>query len=190
MPDYVKECVNLKSYSKSKGYEGFFCLSEKMSFESVNEAINIFFDFWGVVGEQALLFSNATLDGDFASLVESYGYTQRDIDHHLKPVIEKGMLNLDNSVGDQYDWGTFGSMNASLSDFDYIYSLFFIVMNLGGVYGHVFLSFSGKNIVLYPHDDCGFGVISTVKDNVWVERFFALVDSKGNGKFEVNRNGN
>lgn len=54
----------------------------------------------------------------------------------------------------------------------------FLVMGLGGVVGHVFFFSEGEDIIIYPHDDVGFGVFSMSDMEADIEKFFECVDTK------------
>lgn len=184
LKNYIETSLNLNSYSSSDGFAGYFSNKGRFSKSTARKAIKIFEDFWEMIGEETLLLaSTLIIDVPLESLLEDYEYTPNDIEEYITPLLKKGFIQIQQipqikSDSEIDEKGSFRFYNVDKSELEYICKLFFIIMALGGVQGHLFVAFESENLILYPHDDIGFGIFSSTEDNAWIANFFDCVETK------------
>jgi hypothetical protein len=174
-----KNEINLKSYSSSPGYAGFFGFKDKFEQKNIETAINYFYQFWQENNfTKILVASSLFIDGSKPSLIDDFTYKEHQISQYINPLVESHLvkINEDNSLNQ------FSLFEINSEDYSILKKLFYVIMALGGLYGHLFIKFEHLKIVMYPHDDGGFGIFTENSVNNHVYDFFNLVDKN---KFQV-----
>jgi len=183
-----EENTNLKSYSSSIGFEGFFYRKGKHSLSKVDNAINFFQKFWrSTIDDTLILGSTLKIDSPLESLINDCNYKTSDIVDYINPLINKKIIKIGGMLvngdtlnsGDENEAGAnFLYQEVKFESANLIKKVLFVIMALGGVYGHLFILFEKSNLIVYPHDDIGFGAISITKNNRVVESFFDQVNKE------------
>ncbi len=169
----VLDSVNLGSYSESPGFIGYFERADRYIDGMADVAVALFFDMpsveldgWTLVSslhandDEVGSFGDAKLDARDLGLVEflckhdalhrfSYGTRfGRDYDSNFyASAVENALLELTTILVD-----VLGQ--------DVLRQLLVARMLVYGLRGHCFLVSEQKGLILYPHDDTGFGVIA------------------------------
>lgn len=183
LEDYLITEIDLKSYSSSKGYSGHFACEGNFSKSKVGDAIDFFENYWESTGNENLtLATNLLVANSLESLVKDYEYDTDDIGKYILPLLDNGFIEIkkpgrqDTAAANNDNKEIFRIYQISQDDSENLYKLFFVVMALGGTYGHVFIQYENEGLITYPHDDVGFGLISQIADNIHVKTFFDLAE--------------
>lgn len=159
----IENHVNLKSYSDSPDWLGYYERRTKFSKTIMCESIKNFIDFFRVISP----------DVSVVTSLYKFGLGGDEITPDQKTLIEAGYLK--------------GSMNETLTlytdiDWEIIRKLSSIVMyNEGDVAGHCFFILESLGLIAYSHDDTGYGFI-TMGPNQHaikaVKDFFEILDKR------------
>ncbi|OQW92575.1 MAG: hypothetical protein BWK78_01275 [Thiotrichaceae bacterium IS1] len=165
--------VDTQAYAQSPAFLGYY---EASSRQWKHEASEQFFDFFQNQLNDCTLFCSVT-----QNVVTEPFFTEA-AQQSLRHLTARGWLELDKA--DEEIQRNFHIHPLTTKDTSLLRSLCELVIE-GYTYGHVFLFWTKEKLVLYPHDDVGFGVLApprTTGELIGVE---FLNQVKANGKFEV-----
>lgn len=157
--DYnIDKYVNLKSYSDSVGWVGFYCRKCNYSHKLMSESIYLFVNFF------------KTFCQDVAVLTSLYKFSDNNIllTEKERDLVKLGYLR-DLSMNCQSQEEISMSLNPIFFDnskWDIIKKLSSLIMNNNGdIAGHCFFLFETLNLIVYPHEDTGYGFILKSPDD-------------------------
>ncbi len=175
----ITKQVDLNSYTCSKGYCGFFAYKNKNIKRGANIALNFL---WSHFEDQLFpveIFSSLWTSCNDSDLEINYEYSADEIRQILSPALTSlppFVLRRDCEPE------IFQKIALSPTTEKGLYGACFSVMALGGIRGHLFIHLEHNKVLLYPHDDVGFGVISTTPNTGRAVSFLESVDLS---EFEV-----
>lgn len=154
--------INFEGFSTSPGWVGYFGKkrSHRFALSLVDEAVALTSDFFGPCWKDFFVVSalayGDSIEGD-KKIINAYDYIYENAKKwgYLKPI---------SSEFERYLWGDAPLAATSLSlhfDNNHFSDMCKLVIAHGDVCGQVFFMINiNLKIILYPHDDLGFGVIS------------------------------
>lgn len=157
----ISKCIDLHSYSSSKGFLGYIDHAGDDARSGADYALDIFESFLSSVGGEVVLFTTMAFKGSGSELKKIYGYEGADFESFIE--------SASGFISDEYDEScSFRVLPLKSNDFRQsgLASACYIIMALGGVCGHLFIFSKAASVIVYPHDDTGFGVISVDDDNL------------------------
>lgn len=167
--------INLQSYASSPGFKGFICKKGNHSLALVDDAIQYFHKYCEATSFNILqLATTLRIESKPETQISNFGYSLVDINKYIDPLIDYGIIQVDQPNSSQEK--EFVIKEISEDNIIYLDKVLYVIMGLGGVYGHLFLFFEKLGLIIYPHDDIGYGLISSSIENEWVEEFFKSVD--------------
>jgi hypothetical protein len=166
----VLRSVHLDGYSRSLGFLGYFSANGKGGWETAIKATERCFSFIGPELSAASVVTSAHVD--FSAAIN-----EGKVSNHIVLILERLVRHSLLRVVDYSRFGTdYGSkrhqarialernrfeaissdqiQEADLTEF------FAVKMTTYGVFGHCFLYLKPQELLLYPHDDIGFGIIA------------------------------
>lgn len=162
----IRRVVDLDGYSKSRGYIGYFERCQPLSAEELKRAIDIFSNFFGDRVASFCVVSSLYTHGTVADVAEKYEFTQTQ-QNALGVLVSSGWVDVQEAGVTTGTSHSIESRSLSLrvhelesADSELLKNLFIILLGAGGVRGHCFLVSEYLQLVVYPHDDTGFGVIA------------------------------
>ncbi|MCF7532175.1 hypothetical protein [Pseudomonas petrae] len=173
--------VDLKSYSSSSGYCGYFAYNGRDFKFGAKAANKVVFDYLKSKDADSVEIYSSLRVGYDADLISLYGYSAEEVDNYLLPAIFCKPPMIDRQEGELDDFSVISFVSDNENA---LYGACYAMMALGGLRGHLFINFIKEGFCLYPHDDTGFGVISVGPLRASAYDFLASVDS---AKFEVIR---
>lgn len=171
----VLNAVDLNGYSRSKGFVGFFAATNEPSWATAIEASACCLQHALQGNQEAQVLSSAHVDPEALSELGGKASTERKVverlvAQRLLPVVDYAAFGNDYA-SERYKSG----VNEARSNFsvlqldrflsDELVDFFAAKMFVYGVFGHCFLYLAAKGLLVYPHEDVGFGVIATGKDS-------------------------
>lgn len=177
---YLPDYINLKSYSSSPGYCGYFSYPKRDFKRAAKVAIKTVFSVLDAEKKGAIkIYSSLHTGCSDSELIEKYKYAPKDIGLFLNQAVNCAppiVLRRDNDLDDftviPYSYAVEGGL----------YGACYTVIALGGLRGHLFIHFEDRGFCVYPHDDVGFGVISLDPHNTLAQSFMDSIDTS---EFEV-----
>lgn len=169
----LMKSVNTDSYSTSSDFIGYF---ESCSLQNGKEALGVFFDFFEGKFDKCTLLCSVT-----QNIIKEEFFTnseKENVDH----LIGLGWIKPDKE--DEEIQKEFDCYKLASNDIDSLCKLCSLVLN-GCTYGHVFFMWKEDELVVYPHDDVGFGVfapLNTIGESIGLD---FLKEVKKNSLFEV-----
>ena len=158
----IERSVNLRSYATSPGFLGFFERKGDFSIEICEKAIDILLHEPMFDVSRLSIVSNLFVVGDDAYLENEYGFGDREISEHILPLESEGLLSRIGPMQDCNDRLDGCDLEAKTGlAVRTIRTVFSAVMSIDGVRGHCFAVSPDHDLIFYPHDDSGFGFIST-----------------------------
>lgn len=168
----VLDAVNLASYSSSLGFLGYFERAGKYASGMAERAVSCLFDMFNFGSDEWTLISSLHANTDE---VGTFGDPVTD----AADLITVEYLCANNTLrgfsyrarfGANYESDSYAdAVGRALRDFvevpvaslsgEVLQKLLLARMLVYGLRGHLFLVSKEKGLVLYPHDDTGFGVI-------------------------------
>lgn len=167
----IQKFVNLESYTSSTGFVGYTEHAYLFNETTCQKAINLFFKVFKLYSNSIYLLSSLWVDSDLHALTKEYDITEEQIKTYIKPLINERViysLNYDE-LGYDYNSEEYGRKLDIISkkftvvkknDTNFLNKIFFSVMFISGIKGHCFAVIEEKKLIVYPHDDIGFGFIS------------------------------
>ncbi len=149
-PEIIKN-INLESYSSSPGWLGFFEQAGSNEKELDEAALEYFVEFFSAQIPQSIIHLFFSLES-LEKARHAYDLNAGEV-KHLKWLVEKDWL-----VPGQSD-RHFLQIKASDYSREDIAKLVGTIIKIGDFIGHCFVVLPGPELILYPHEDCGFGVI-------------------------------
>jgi len=169
--DLIKKHVNLNGYSKSKGFIGFSERDQKFSFEIIMRVISFFLSYFEGQLHKFKLVTSLHFSDSFEELKNDYDMSKEQYDLLLN-IQKAGWASLVdyNKFGVDYDsdeyqdqiellYTAFSEYEISNDNIKLLEQLLIAVFSIDGVDGHCFLISEELGIIIYPHEDTGFGVI-------------------------------
>lgn len=157
------ERINFSGFSTSKKWEGCFEKRGSFDFSLIEDAIGAVQSFFGSHWNDFFSISALSYNDE----IELHKKMPKEYHVFYEHAKEKGYLRKHDDYFESYLYGDIPLPASSLSihfDDDF-FDISRLVMGHGGVIGQVLFSINIKiGVVLYPHDDIGFGIIS-IKDN-------------------------
>ncbi len=186
--------VNLNGYSKSKGFIGFSERNQKFSFELTMRMISFFLSYFEGQLHKFKVITSLHFSNNFEELKNDYDISQEQYELLLK-LHKAGWLNLVDysKFGVDYDsdeyqdhiellYTTFSEHEISNQNIKLLEQLLTVVFSIDGVDGHCFLISEHLGIIIYPHEDTGFGVIYfKEKESEALGKQFLLASGKIDG---------
>ncbi|HEY9268382.1 MAG TPA: hypothetical protein VIO39_02875 [Methylotenera sp.] len=173
--------IDLKSYSSSPGYCGYFAYGDR-DFKIGAMAANDFV--WAYLSNEdsgSIEIYSSLRTGSDTDLIALYEYSPKELEDFLlpatcckPPIVSRQESELDN----------FSVIPLVPDNGSALCGACYAIMALGGLRGHLFINFINEGFCLYPHDDTGFGVISVGPNRKSAYGFLESAESK---KFEVVR---
>lgn len=147
----MNRVLDLDSYSASPGWLGYFELVDRSSRRK--DAISAIRRVQKQLGEVTVVLSCYTIGGN-AALQQDYEVPEADIVDIIDP------LRAADLVRTYQDYREAEPLRRVLKVAeDKVEKVCLAMMDVDGVRGHLFLV-SGHGIIVYPHDDIGFGFLS------------------------------
>ncbi len=186
--------VNLNGYSKSKGFIGFSERNQQFSFDISRRVISFFLSHFKGQLHKFKVVTSLHFSDNFEDLKNDYDTSQEQYGLLLK-LNKAGWLNIVNysKFGVDYDsdeyqeqieslYTTFSEHEISNQNINSFEQLLTVVFSIDGVDGHCFLISEDLGIIVYPHEDTGFGVIYFKgKKSEELSRQFLLASGKIDG---------
>jgi hypothetical protein len=145
----VIELVNLSGYAQSKSFIGY-SESKREEYNS-SDLIKLFNDYWGIKNiQKGYIVSSLTR----SLLLEEI---PSQIDEKLFQLEKKGWINL-SLDNDEID-NNLQEFTLNYESQDAIDNILSLCVE-GYTYGHLFFVWPIDGLIIYPHDDCGFGVLA------------------------------
>lgn len=148
----IEKYINLKSYSDSPGWLGFYERKCRFSSKLVDESINVFMANFKKYLNDTIIYSSLIC---FC--------LNNNIPYKYRLLLNLGCLKLYSDCKDcEYSTPQRFNMKEFLfSDYNLLTNLSYIVMkNNGDIAGHCFFILKELSLLVYPHDDTGFGFIA------------------------------
>jgi len=168
----VRQAVNLDGYGSSPGFLGYFERKGRFSHGLVDRAIDTFLTFFRGDLSRMVLVSSLHCTADLNELANDYDVSGDDVRDFILPLSERKWLQLIDysQFGTDYASPAYEEAIAALAeDLDAfalsscapsaVQQVCHTVMAIGGMAGHCFFVHPADRLVLYPHDDTGFGVV-------------------------------
>ncbi len=174
----IKEHVDLDSYSFSPGWIGFFERSGRFSEQQCNEAIDLLFDACDLCTAHCVLICNLFVIGSDADLREQYDLNDDDFRDFVYPLIARGAVQRKDDIDIDEYCQKVSSRSFSVFEepsFELLRKVFFGMMAVGGIRGHCFGVIPHLRLVIYPHEEIGFGFICVDEDVVRKEQLRTFV---------------
>lgn len=167
----IERFVNLKSYSSSIGFLGYLERVGPFSEGICHKTIESFFKAFDPSNNNIYLISSLYVDSDLNTIKKEYEISDELLKNYLKQLIASGAINTINynEMGNDYDSDEYLDKIDSFDkhfvvlknqDIDLIKKIFFSVMFIDGIRGHCFAILEEKKLIVYPHEEIGFGFIS------------------------------
>lgn len=174
--DNLRSLLNIvkpQAYAQSPAFLGYY---EASSRQWKNEALELFFGFFQKQLNRCTLVCSVT-----QSVVTEPFFSDdtRQLFTHLTAV---GWVELDKE--DEEIQRDFHLYSLTTKDTQLLHSLCQLVIE-GYTYGHVFCFWHQDQLVVYPHDEVGFGVLAPPRTSGELIGVEFLNQVKANGKFEV-----
>lgn len=149
----INNYINFKSYVDCNGWLGYYERKDSFSTRLVNKSINVFISYFEKYLHNTIIYSSLFyLGSDINVIPHKYRYLLNL--GYIKRYSEKNFSA--DGIPIMYKLGRSPQLNYNL-----IEALSSIVMNNnGGIGGHCFFLLKDLKILVYPHDDTGFGFIS------------------------------
>jgi hypothetical protein len=196
MADFLESYVNLNGYSSSKGFLGFVEGVEDNRLEVSRQIIQQLTD-WIYSDVDAFSIATSLHFPKSRRLLETF-YGADNIDYQELLVFEEHGLVFSVEADGMFEELQVGEADPSelwcrsfshlqVSHFErcIIERLLFAQMNMGGLDGHLFIGSIDHGMVLYPHDDVGFGFIVMTDSSAHqrLDGFIKEAVSGGNFRF-------
>ena len=138
----IEKHVNLKSYSDSPGWLGYYERSTRFSQTTMYESIDKFIDFFRVISPNVSVVTS----------LYKFGSGDNEITPDQKELMEAGYLR--DSLNERFSFhkGVVWEIVRELSSV--------MMYNAGDIAGHCFFILELLGLIVYPHDDTGFGFIT------------------------------
>jgi hypothetical protein len=168
----IKSHVNLNGYSKSKGFIGFSERNQKFSFEIMMRVISFFLSYFEEQYYKFKLVTSLHFSDSFDDLKDDYDVSKEQYELLLNLQKANWASSVDYSkFGVDYDsdkyqnqiellFTTFSEHELSNESGQILEQLLTAIFSIDGIDGHCFLVSKELGIIIYPHEDTGFGVIS------------------------------
>ena len=146
--------VDLESYTSSDGWLGFFELASGDRREHACALVRSLLGKSSGHGK-ANVYTNAHTFHGTDELRRKYRLSEREVEEYLSPLLTTGVLRTHEHFSEV---GAPVLMNDL--DVDQRERLLVCLMDVDGVEGHVLVHLVAHDLLVYPHDDVGFGFIS------------------------------
>ena len=159
----IEKHVNLKSYSDSPGWLGYYERSTRFSQTTMDESIDKFIDFFRVISPNVSVVTS----------LYKFGSGDNEITPDQKELMEAGYLRDSLYVRFSFHKGVAWQIVRKLSSV--------VMYNEGDIAGHCFFILESSGLIAYPHDDTGFGFIAMdLKQQApkVVKSFFETLDKR------------
>lgn len=172
--------INLEIYSNSEGFLGY-CESKKGLNDNVCwHAINLLFRTFPMLLKNNSLISS--LHFDRSILKDSYQTSDANFNRYFVPLKEnKIAYEVDfKSISDDINSSYYEEKITELMEFfvyveniefEVLKKTIFSVMSVDGLIGHLFLILKKEKLIIYPHDDVGFGFIFFGENRLEISEF-------------------
>ena len=157
----IEKHVNLKSYSDSPGWLGYYERSTRFSQTAMYESIDKFIDFFRVISPNISVVTSLYI----------FGSGDNEITPEQKVLMEAGYLRDSQNKTFALHKGVAWEIVRKLSSV--------VMYNEGDIAGHCFFILESLGLIVYPHDDTGFGFIAMVfqaTGTIVVKSFFETLD--------------
>jgi len=166
----IQERVNLNSYTDSKGWKGYCKRNKPFTIFRANKIVDNFISFFREYSNNVTIVSNVFKVKEHTLISSNVSNYIRFIEKYL---IDFKYIKVTNaSVYDNPNCLTLGFKSFQSSDYDIVSMLSLLVMMDDGIDGHCFFFFDKLGLIVYPHDDTGFGFIRFKETNVHYEDIF------------------
>lgn len=169
--------INLKNYSSSRNFIGYCSYLESNIKTGAVEAIGVVSDFFSTASHECFVLSSLGLGGTVYDLESIYGYTASDVEKYISPAVGSGLICAGSDSNEIISRNFFYGDTIFSNAIGCCYSL----MALGGLDGHFFIVDHERGLIVYPHDDTGFGLFSLNEKNS-AKKFFSGFNPE---RFEV-----
>lgn len=170
--DLIKKHVDLNGYSRSKGFIGFSERNKKFSYEISMKMISFLLSYFDGQLHKFKLVNSLHFSDRFEKLKNDYDVSKEQ--YELLTNLQKAgwIRAIDytdfgfNYDSDEYQdniellYITFFEHDISKENIKYLEQLLTAVFSIDGLDGHCFIISDDLGIIIYPHEDTGFGVIS------------------------------
>ncbi len=169
----ITTLVNLDEYSSSENFIGYCERIKFLDDNITNKLIDTFFNEFLYDVQKKQLFSSLYLLTSFDDLKKDYELSIELINNYFLPLINEGWVeHIDyNKLFDNCSLieceNKLDDIKNNLKCYDLtsnsnylIRNVCYLIMQTGGISGHCFFYIKESGLVIYPHDDGGFGVIS------------------------------
>ena len=157
----IEKHVNLKSYSDSPGWLGYYERSTRFSQTIMYESIDKFIDFFRVISPNVSVVTSLYI----------FGLGDNEITPEQKELMEAGYLR--DSLNE------IGALHKGVA-WEIVRKLSSVLMyNEGDIAGHCFFILESSGLIAYPHDYTGFGFITMdlkQQATTVVKSFFETLD--------------
>ena len=157
----IEKHVNLKSYSDSPGWLGYYERRIRFSQTIMYESIDKFIDFFRVISPHVTVVTS----------LYKFGSGDNEITPEQKELMEADYLRDSQNETLAFHKGVVWEIVRKLSSV--------VMYNEGDIAGHCFFILESSGLIVYPHDDTGFGFITTDFNQqapIVVKSFFETLD--------------
>lgn len=170
----LKKIVNTKSYSSSKDFIGYF---ESYSFgECKKEAIDLFIEVFSNMSNECFLICSIT-----QSVIREKFFSENE-KNMISTLSDIGWIEKDKD-GESIE-RNFLVFSLTQNDTNFIRLLCELVLD-NNLFGHVFFFWTKVNLIIYPHDDYGFGVFAPNRSKGRIIGLNFLTQAENSGLFRV-----
>lgn len=155
----VKQIIETPAgYSDYKGWIGFFEKNGTLTTAAIDSTINMLFNYFSNEVSKCEIVFSLSWYSSIENLCSSFNLSKSNR-MLLNNLSKKGWIkfNEKNELG-------LNVIKPSNHEHLIIKDLIISIMSIGDDIGHVFIVFPESELILYPHEDIGFGVISTSID--------------------------
>ncbi len=150
----LKQSIDLDGYSSSPGWFGFFESTGQYDSNLIDDALNLFGGyFYDYLSNSKIVFS--------FSIYESIQKTKKAYSLSKEQENLLSWLHKQNWLKISPAEAEFISVNSCDYSREDIIMLISAILRLGDFIGHCFVMFPQLHLIIYPHEDIGFGVVST-----------------------------
>ena len=166
----IQEWVNLNSYTDSKGWKGYCKRNKPFTIFRANKIVRCFMHFFRKHTNNIIIVSNVFK-------VKEYNLNNSNINNYIK-YMEKYLIDfgyietMSASIYDNDNCLSLGFKKFLTTDYDIISMFSLLMMMDEGIDGHCFFVFDELGLIVYPHDDTGFGFIRIKNTKVHYEDLF------------------
>jgi hypothetical protein len=185
------ESVDLESYGTSKNWTGYFERNTKFKEKIVIMAIDNFVNYFSEYLNECIIFSSLFIDkDDIKNKRKKMLNAENELikTNLIKTINGNTYFNNDSDIFDQQYDELCNSFIKKTSTDDIIKKISYLVMVDDNVSGHCFFILEKENLIIYPHEDKGYGFFGIKdKNNTLAIDFLSKINDIKEFKAYINK---